>query len=140
VKPDLLIRHPAGVHRDDPIIETIPMRLTLGDDPRIERRVAVPWHLDADVTQLGPQRLRGRPVVRVTRPPPNRIADFVTEMLGELGAAGGLDQPAEQLLQQTIRTSQVLRPLVVGEQLIEQLLTNLCRHHVSSPGRTPAQV
>src|SRR5439155_20063207 len=67
----------------------------------------------------------------------SRVALFVAEMLRELGARRGLDQPADQLVDQPARTGQVLRRAVVSEQLIEQLLADLCHDVSPLRDRTP---
>ena len=52
---------------------------------------------------------------------PGRVA----EVLLELGAGSTLDQPLAQLVDQPIRAGQLLRPLVLPEQLIDQLVRDL---------------
>ena len=57
-------------------------------------------------------------------------------MVGQLGAGRGLDKAADELLEQSVWTGQVLRRLVISEQLIEQLLADLS-HDASLPRRAP---
>jgi len=63
MRPDVSDRHPARVHRDDFVGETVEVTLVLPYDLRLERAFAFPRHLDiyrADVvrTALSPLPLR----------------------------------------------------------------------------------
>src|SRR2546421_13108135 len=51
----------------------------------------------------------------------------------QLGAGGAFDQPLAQLVDQTVRAGQLLRPPVLPEQLIDQLVRDLhVAHHPCS--------
>src|SRR5213592_1736355 len=58
-------------------------------------------------------------------------------MLLQLGAGRPLDQPATQLVDQPVRAGQLLRPLVLPEQLIDQLVRDLHVAHHGPPSGPP---
>src|SRR5881409_1882047 len=130
---DLARGHPAGVQREDLLVEAVERPRVLGHDPRLERCVAVAWQLDRDRPVDRAQRLRRRPVasvrLRLGWLRPRRVA----EMLLQLGAGRPLDQPATQPVDQPVRAGQLLRPLVLPEQLIDQLVRDLHVAHHGPP-------
>src|SRR3972149_5969815 len=54
-------------------------------------------------------------------------------MLLERGAGRAFDQPLAQLVDQSVRAGQLLRPLVLPEQLIDQLVRDLHVAHHGPP-------
>src|SRR6266540_3218567 len=89
---DLAGRHPAGIQREDLIVEAVEGAGVLGHHLRLERGVAVARQLDRDRPVDGSQRLRRHPVAPV---------------------------------RQSVRAGQLLRPPVLAEQLIDQLVRDL---------------
>ena len=59
--------------RQHDLIDARQPALPLGHDRRLEAAVAVPWHLDRDLTGVGQHRLGAFPVARVAPVPTNRI-------------------------------------------------------------------
>src|SRR5439155_7138751 len=122
---DLPRRHPAGVQGEDLLVEAVEGTGVLGHDPRLEARVAITGQLDRDRPVDGAQRLRRRPV------PPVRLllrrlrARPVAEVLLELGTGRPLDQTLAQPVDQSVRAGQLLRPRVLPQQLIDQLVRDL---------------
>src|SRR5207237_1402570 len=57
----------------------------------------------------------------------------VAEMLLQLGAGRPLDQPLAQPIDQPLRAGQLLRPLILPEQLIDQLVRDLDVAHHGPP-------
>src|SRR5262249_20240085 len=83
-----------------------------------------------------PQRLLGDAVAPIRlflrRPAASRVA----EMLLQLGAGSTLDQPLPQPIDQPVRAGQLLRPLILPEQLIDRLDRDLpAAHQDLLPGR-----
>src|SRR5438552_13792952 len=58
-------------------------------------------------------------------------------MLLQLGAGRPLDQTTPQLIDQPLRAGQLLRPLVLPEQLIDQLVRDLHVAHHGPPSGPP---
>src|SRR5207247_5845689 len=65
------------------------------------------------------------------------LAGRVAEMLLQLGARRPLDQTPTQPVDQPIRAGQLLRPLVLPEQLIDQLVRDLHLAHHGPPSGPP---
>src|SRR5665647_2939614 len=133
---DVAGRHPAGVQREDLLVEAVKRACVLGHDPRLERGVTVAWQLDSDRPVDRTQRLRRRPVAPIRLPFRRLAARRVAEMLPELGAGRTLDQPLAQLVDQPLRAGQLLRPLIFPEQLIDQLVRDLHVAHHGPPSGT----
>src|SRR5438034_5891198 len=130
---DLPRRHPARVESEDLLVEAIERARVLGHDPRLERPVAVTRQLDRDRAVDGAQRLRRRPVAPV-RPPFGRLrTGRVAKVLLQLGAGRPFDQTAPQLVDQSVRAGQLLRPRVFPQQLIDQLVRDLHLAHHGPP-------
>src|SRR6266516_4786377 len=122
---DLAGRHPAGIQREDLIVEAVEGAGVLGHHLRLERGVAVARQLDRDRPVDGSQRLRRHPVAPVRLSVGRIGARPVAEVLLQLDAGGTLDQPLAQLVDQSVRAGQLLRPPVLAEQLIDQLVRDL---------------
>jgi len=127
---DLTRRHPARVEREDLLVEAVEGAGVLGHDPRLEARVTVPGQLDRDRPIDRPQRLRRNAVAPVRLPLRRLAPGRIAEMLLKLGAGRPLDQPTPQLVNQSVRAGQLLRPLIFPEQPIDQLVRDLhLAHH-----------
>jgi hypothetical protein len=88
---DIAHRHPAGIERDDHVVEAAKASLALGHQARRETAVAVPRDLQLQITDLGRDRLRRRAISRIRVEPGFGITLVIAEMLGQLGL-----QPALQ--------------------------------------------
>src|SRR6266508_3897105 len=134
---DLARRHPARVQGEDLLVEAVEGAGVLGHDPRLERGVAVARQLDRDRPVDRAQRLRRDAVapvrLRLRRLRTRRVA----EMLLQLGAGSPLDQTPTQLVDQPLRAGQLLRPPVLPEQLIDQLVRDLHVAHHGPPSGPP---
>src|SRR5204863_825884 len=64
----------------------------------------------------------------------------ITEVLLKLGAGRTLDQPLAQLVDQPIRAGQLLRPPVLPEQPIDQLIRDLHLAHHRAPSGPPGGI
>src|SRR5438093_8037624 len=137
---DLAGRHPAGVQREDLLVEAVERAGVLGHDPRLERGLTVTRQLDRDRPVDRPQRLRARPVAPVRLLLRRLGARPVAEMLLQLGAGRPLDQTTPQLIDQPLRAGQLLRPLVLPEQLIDQLVRDLHVAHHGPPSGPPDRI
>ena len=67
---DLFVGHPARVHRDDLVVEAMPVRLALGDDLGFETRVAIPGHLDRESPCSVPNVFEAVPLRELPDPRP----------------------------------------------------------------------
>ena len=112
----------------------------LGHDPRLERGVAVTRQLDPERPVDRAQRLLRDAVAPVRLPLRRLRAGRVAEMLPQLGAGRALDQTLAQLVDQPIRAGQLLRPLVLPEQLIDQLVRDLHVAHHGPPSGPPGGI
>src|SRR6266545_4096382 len=137
---DVAGRHPAGVKSEDLLVEAIEGAALLGHDPRLERGVAVAGQLDRDRPVDRPQRLLRDAVAPIRLPLRRLRARRITEMLLQLDTGRTLDQPPPQPVDQPIRTGQPLRPLVLPEQLIDQLARDLHLAHHGPPSGPPAGI
>jgi len=90
---DVTRRHPAGVQREDLLVEAVEGAGVLGHDPRLEARVAVTRQLDPDRAVDGTQRLRRNTVAAVRLPFGRLGTGRVAEVLLELDAGRPFDQP-----------------------------------------------
>jgi hypothetical protein len=95
---DVAGRHPAGVEREDLLVEAVEGAAVFGHDPRLEAALTVARQLDRDRSVRCAQRLRRRPVAPVRLPLRRLRARRIAEMLLQLGAGRPLDQPLAQLL------------------------------------------
>ena len=116
---DLARGHPARVQGEDLLVEAVERARVLGHDPRLERGVTIARQLDPDRPIDRPQRLLREPVAPVRLPLERLATRRVAEMLLQLGPGRALDQPLAQLVDQSVRAGQLLRPLVLPEQLID---------------------
>jgi hypothetical protein len=109
----------AGIQRQNDLIDAGQPALPLGHDHRLEAAVAVPRHLDGDLTRVGQDRFGAFPVAGVTPVPTGRIVLVIAKMLRHLLLQGGLQHRLGQCFQQPARTGQ-RDPL--GARLPDQLL------------------
>src|SRR6266511_1070974 len=137
---DVAGRHAAGVEREDLLVEAVEGTPVLGHDPRLEAALPVARQLDPDRPILRAQRLRRRPVAPIRLPLGRLSARRIAEMLPQLDTGRPFDQTAPQLVNQPIRTGQLLRPLVLPEQLIDQLVRDLHVAHHGPPSGPPGGI
>ncbi len=121
---DLAGRHPARVHRDDLVVEAGPARLPLGHDPGLEGRFAVAGRLQLQLAEVALQGFRAFPVARVAPVVARRVVLLVAQMIAEFGFQRPFQEGFGQLFEQTVLPDDILGLLVVGEQLINQLLVD----------------
>lgn len=126
---DVAHRHPAGVEADDLLIQPAGQTPgTLGHQPRLEAGSAIPRRVQANVTDLGRQRLRRRAVTAVRRLTTGRVALVIAEVIGQLGLQhaleDGLDQPRQEAALggqpqpgAIDMTHQLIEPRTVGQRL-----------------------
>jgi len=73
-----------GVEPDHDLVDPVQAPLTLPDDLRFMGSVAVPRHVQLDRAGLGQHRLGSIPVAAVPTALTDRVADLVTEVIGQL--------------------------------------------------------
>lgn len=95
--------------------------LALGNKLGLETAGAIARDRQTDLAILGQDGLGPRAVAAVAAAAPSRIALFVTEMIGKLGAQRPLDQRLLQLLENPVIAGQIFRLLIARQQLVEQL-------------------
>src|SRR5207253_2917386 len=81
------------------------------------------------------------PVARVAPVVARRIVLLVAQMIGQLGLQGSFQDSFGQLFEQTVLPDDILGFLVLGEQLVDQLLVD--GHGISfssSPGRLHSSI
>jgi Transposase IS116/IS110/IS902 family len=120
VSGDVPDRHAAGVEVKHPLVETGQAGLALLDQLGLEAALAVARGPDPDRAELGPDRLRGRPVTDVRGAAGGRLPGRVAQVAAQLGSEGGLDHPAGELGQEPAGTSDLLR-LKALERALEHL-------------------
>ena len=124
---DLADRQTAGVEADHTIVEPDPPGLTLLDDLRLKRALAIPRGADPQRSLIGQDRLCRLAVARVPRATGRRLTGLIAQMLGQLGLQRPVQQPARQLPQQPVRARDLLRRPRAREQRVEQLVADLQR-------------
>src|SRR6266545_1113908 len=137
---DLPGRHPARVQGEDLLVEAVERAGVLGHDPRLERRVPVTRQLDPERPVDRPQRLLRDAVAPVLLLFGRHLAGRVAEVLPQLGPGRAFDQPLAQLVDQPVRAGQLLRTLVLPEQLIVQLVRDLHLAHHGPPSGPSAGI
>jgi hypothetical protein len=119
MRADVAGGQPAGIQRQHDLIDAGQPPLPLGHDHRLEAAVAVPRHVDGDLTGVGQHRFGALPVTGVAPVPAGRIMLVIAQMLSHLLLQGGLQHRLGQCFQQPARTGQ-RDPLGAG--LTDQLL------------------
>ncbi len=94
------------------------------DNLRLEGTVTITGHLDGQFTELALELLATEAVTGIASRVADRLMLIVTQMVGQLGIQRTLDQLLGQLLEDAFGTDQVFRFLVVGQELIQQLVGN----------------
>ena len=132
---DIADRHPAGIETDDHLVQAAETTRSLGHQPRRERPVPVPRHIQRDRTDLRGQRLRRRcrcASSRTTTPPHRPSHNPGDQLSSTLKPAleRRLDQPRHQ---PAIASQLHLTSVDLGEQRIQrarsrQLLDRINRH------------
>src|ERR1019366_7085414 len=135
---------------DDHVVDPAQTSRALRDQARGERAVAIAWHVQINIADLGSDRLRCRAVARVREPTSLRIALVIADVVGQLRPQstfeGGLDQPGHE----PALTGQLqLTSVDLGEQriqrtrltkLIESLTTRLLRTFVYIHGHRHSDI
>jgi hypothetical protein len=83
-----------GVQRDHIARQAIEPAGALGDGDRFEAGVAVPWHRQLDIADLGGDRLGVDAVAVVARPAARRVVVLIAEMVSHLHLEAGLENLA----------------------------------------------
>jgi hypothetical protein len=130
VRFDIPRREPAGIEREDLLVEPLEPPLTLTNDLRLEAAVAVSRGVDLDWPVLGDQRLRCRTVAGVSRAAGRLQVRLETEVVGELDLHRALNQPLRQLRKQPARPDDLLLPVNAGEQLVDDAIRKKLPHPV----------
>src|SRR5690606_28744366 len=97
---DVARRHASRVESDDFLVEALEPPLSLGQEPRLERALAVPGNAHFDRASLGLDGLRRIAVAYVATSPPGLL--LVTEVLGHFRFEEALHQRAFQLREQAL--------------------------------------
>ena len=118
--PDLAHRQAAGIQRQHPRIEALEVPGALRHDRRLERAVTIPRRRDRHLALVRQHRLVRVPVAAVAAAAARRVSLLVTQMVGQRRRQRPLQQRLLQLAEQPVITQQILRPLVVGQKLIQQ--------------------
>ena len=126
---DVSHRHPAGVQRDDHVLQPTQPAGALGHQRRPERAVPVSRLVQRDIPDLGPHRLRRGPVAGVARPIPDPVALLVTQVIGQLRRHPSLQDGLDHLGQEPARTSQRDTTLI-GRR--HQLIQHLVGEHLTT--------
>ena len=125
---DLAGAHAARVHRDDLVVEPRKPALVLGDQLRIEARLAVARHRQLDLAGIGDDRL-----LAITISPVARL--LAGEMMIHLGVENPFGQRLLQIVDQPVRVEGRLG-IGAGQQLVEDGVRN-ARFFASRHGRAP---
>jgi hypothetical protein len=137
---DVPHRHPAGVQRDDHLVEPTRPAGALGHQARLEGAGPVPRRGQSDVADLGRQGLGRRAVPGVWAAPPGRVALLVAEMISQLRSQAPLEHRLDHLRQEPALAGQLqITGVDLGHQLVEQAGVNqlLDRTTSISPSRRP---
>src|SRR5207302_4689336 len=121
--------------------EAGPARLPLGHDLGIEAGLAVARRLQLQFAEVALESFLAFPVARVAPVVARRIVLLVAQMIGQLGLQGSFQDSFGQLFEQTVLPDDILGFLVLGEQLVDQLLVD--GHGISfssSPGRLHSSI
>ena len=121
--------HPAGVKRQDHLIDLADPPLPLHHDLRLECRFPVPRHCDPRRARRRAERLAVRAVPGIPRPVPRRVSLHVTQVIVHFRAQRPLDNPGRQLPDQPARPVQqrnagVLR---IGNHLVDRRVADEIR-------------
>ena len=82
---------PAGVERQDLVVEPGEAALVFGDEPRLKRALAIARHVDRQRALVGQDRLPARPIAMIGRVVGLGPAGRIAQMMRELAAQGALD-------------------------------------------------
>jgi hypothetical protein len=136
---DIPRRHTPRVERQDLVVKPLKTPLTLADDLRREAPIPIARRVDSDLSVLGDQRLRRRPVARVPRPAGRLLMAVIADMIGQLDLQRPLHQPLRQLTQKPARADDLLLGSRAGQQLVNNVIGKLAaqviRHVVQDPRR-----
>jgi hypothetical protein len=111
---DLPHCHAASVEAQYLVVEPIEAGLALGDQLWLETAGAV-VHRNLDLTVVGQDRLWACAIAAVAATAAGRVALFVAQMVGQLGAERTLDQGLLELFEKSILSRQVFGLLIVSK-------------------------
>src|SRR5690606_656110 len=115
---DVARRHASRVESDDFLVEALEPPLSLGQEPRLERALAVPGNAHFDRASLGLDGTRRIAVAYVATAPLGLL--LVTEVLGHFRFEEALHQRAFQLREQALWAEEVLLRREALHELVEQ--------------------
>src|SRR5688572_12775965 len=101
---DFAHTHPARIHRDDLLVETVEALLTLSDDLGLEATGAIARDLELELAVLARDGLLRGAVSGVAGVAPLGRMLLVAKMVCELGVHRALDERLGQLLEQAVLT------------------------------------
>src|SRR5688500_12609335 len=107
----------AGVHRDDPVVESGKTPFVLGDQLWLKRSRTVARHGDAQRALVGQHRLAAAAVAVVAT-----FALGVRQVQAQLGAQGPLDHGLLELLEHSLHTGRIHR---AWDKLFEEILRDI---------------
>jgi len=103
VRADLAHCHPARVHRQDLVVESVEVALVLGDQLRLEAPVPIARDLDRDLTLTRTHGLLGLAVAAIALSLGRRLTGLVAQVLRQLRAHRPVDQSPRQVLEKAVR-------------------------------------
>src|SRR5699024_1516739 len=117
---DVADGHPAGIQRDDHLVQAAEATITLGQQPRRETAVTIAWYRQIDVTDLRGRRLRTRTVTGVRELSSLRVALLITQMIGQLHLQAPLEGGLDETRDEAPIASQIdLASIDLGEQPVQ---------------------
>lgn len=113
-------RHPAGVKRNDHVVEPAQAPRALGDQRRGETAVTIAWDRQTDIADLTGHRLGREAITGIRQFTPNRITLLIPEMIGQLGSQTTLQHRLDHLRQKPALTGQLqLTRIDLGQHVIK---------------------
>jgi hypothetical protein len=106
---DVSDAHAAGIEPEDLVVQPGQPGLALGHQLGLEAALAVAGRVDLHRPEIGLDRLRGAAVAVVAAGARRRLTRPIAQMVCQLGAQGGLDDPSRQTVQKAARTGDLLR-------------------------------
>ena len=139
VRADVTHRQPAGIERQDLVVEPNEPALALFDDLRLKGPVAVTGSVDLDLAVLGDQRLGRCAIALIGRPARRLAVRLVANVVGQLDLHRPLDQPLGQLGEQPTGPGDLLLGARAGQQLVDHLIADPpIRRHPETPPQPAA--
>lgn len=126
---DLAVGQALRGERQDHLVDAGQPALTLLDDLRCERSLAVPRHIDLDRADVRDNRPGPPAVPRVAAVLARGIVPVIAEVVRHLAFEGGLQEPLRQLLEQPAIAGQLQAlGLSPGHELIQEPVIHARRH------------